>query len=35
MSGIRFDRRICEDLAESLKHEWLATNGLGELCAAL
>lgn len=29
MSGIRFDQAICGDPAESLKREWLETNGLG------
>ena len=29
MSGIRFDRGICGNPAESLKREWLETNGLG------
>src|SRR5580700_10011583 len=29
MSAIRFDRSICGNSAESLKREWLETNGLG------
>jgi len=29
MPGIRFDRGVCENLAESLAREWLETNGLG------
>ena len=27
--GIRFDRAICGDLQQALRHEWLETNGLG------
>jgi predicted glycogen debranching enzyme len=29
MSEIRFDQNLCQDLQESLKREWLETNGLG------
>lgn len=29
MSGIRFDRSVCGNTEESLKREWLDTNGLG------
>jgi len=29
MSGLRFDRNLCGNLAESSKREWLETNGLG------
>ena len=29
MCQIRFDRTICGNPAESLKREWLETNGLG------
>jgi len=29
MSEIRFDQTICQDLGQSLKREWLETNGIG------
>jgi predicted glycogen debranching enzyme len=29
MSEIRFDRNLCSDFTESVKHEWLETNGIG------
>ncbi len=29
MTPIQFDRSVCGNLAEALKHEWLETNGLG------
>jgi predicted glycogen debranching enzyme len=29
MNGIRFDKNRCGNFAESSKHEWLETNGLG------
>jgi predicted glycogen debranching enzyme len=29
MNGIRFDKNLCGNFAESAKYEWLETNGLG------
>ncbi len=29
MGEIRFDQSVCQDLAQSLKREWLETNGIG------
>jgi predicted glycogen debranching enzyme len=34
MSVIQFDQSICENLEESLKREWLETNGIGGFASA-
>ena len=34
MARVSFDRSLCGNLPEALKHEWLETNGLGGFASA-